>query len=99
MSNLVDIGKEVSAVIESCKQQSERMVARCTQTSPVRRNRSEPVKCEIGEQRRRRQTVGKPAVEFSHGAEPELVLERMEMCPVHGDVSVWTTLCSHHHML
>lgn len=81
------------------KAASVQYVNKATSTSPVREYKSEhsPKSPQCRNKRKElphRHYVGK-VVELDKETNPELVYERTEVCPVHGDISVWTTVCAH----
>lgn len=103
LKNLIDVGKEVGDILNSqrtsYKGYSDRQIKADSEISSFRQNKSENLNMfenEVtGSPVKHRQNVGKHSVELSRDVNPELVLERTEVCPVHGDVSVWSTLCTH----
>lgn len=101
LKNLVDVSIEVDDILNSCrtsyKVYSDRQMKTGSHFSPIRQNKSENLSTtgvtDTGI--KHRQNVGRQSLELSRDVNPELVLERTEVCPVHGDVSVWSTLCTH----
>lgn len=103
LKNLVDVSKEVDDILNSCrtsyKVYSDRQIKTNLEVNPIKQNKSENLNTfenEVtGTAIKHRQNVGRQSLELSRDVNPELVLERTEVCPVHGDVSVWSTLCTH----
>lgn len=103
LMNLVGVSKEVDDILNSCrtsyKVYSDRQIKTDPEFNPIRQNKSENLSTfenEVtGTAMKHRQNVGRQSLELSRDVNPELVLERTEVCPVHGDVSVWSTVCTH----
>lgn len=103
VKSLIDINKEVDTIIESydtggkCRRDQQTPV-RATKTNPLRFKKSEQIiskKTSKKNSLKHEKSVGNNVEEFESYLNPKLVLERSEVCPVHGDVSVWTTVCNH----
>lgn len=103
VKSLIDMNKEVDSILKSYDTDTKgwsysKKVAKTTKTNPLRRTKSEQLTNTQSSKKtllKHRKNMEKRSDELEHCVNPELVLERTEVCPVHGDVSVWTTVCNH----
>lgn len=101
VKSLIEINKEVDAILESYDtggkvQRDEQTTGETVTTNLVTIKKLE--KSASKKQSKKaavKQVIGTKAEEGVCNSNPKLVLERSEACPVHGDVSVWTSVCNH----